>query len=144
MGIRLVRGRDFLPTDTIDAPGVVIVSESAARRMWPGRDPIGQELFQMSYRPAPGAPPKAFQTVVGVVQDVRYRGLNDPRLDMYIPAAQSQNRVGFLMVRAATGDRELVAAVRAAALEMDPRARFGCFWALPLSPRRSRQSGWAP
>ena len=125
MAIRVVRGRGFLPTDTINAPGVVIVSESAARRMWPGKDPIGQQLFQMGYRPAPGASPKAFQTVVGVVADVRYRGLNDIRLDMYVPAAQSQQRLGFLMVRTASDDQDVVAAIRAAALEIDSRATFG-------------------
>ncbi len=124
MGIRVVRGRAFLPIDTIDSPGVVIVSESAANRMWPGKDPIGQQLFQMAYRSAPGAPPLAWQTVVGVVNDVRYRGLNDLRLDMYVPAAQANNRVAFLMVRADPGT-DPAAAIRRELRAIDPRMGVG-------------------
>ena len=80
MGTRLVRGRVFTDADTTTAPGVAIVSESAARRLWPGRDPIGQRLREPTYRiGAKDAPAGVWQTVVGVVQDVRFRGLNDVR-----------------------------------------------------------------
>lgn len=40
----LVRGRDFTGDDVAGAPGVAIVSDAAARQLWPGRDPIGQPL----------------------------------------------------------------------------------------------------
>jgi ABC-type antimicrobial peptide transport system permease subunit len=60
--------------------------------------------------------------VVGVVDDVRYRGLSDVRLDTYVPAAQSTHRVGYLMVRAHDKAAGLIAAVRAAAMAVDPRA----------------------
>ena len=40
----------------------------------------------------PPVSPPPWQTVVGVVEDVRYRGLNDVRLDMYLPATQSGNK----------------------------------------------------
>ena len=40
-----------------------------------------------------------WQTVIGVVEDVRYRGLTDVRLDMYVPAAQSNHRVQYAMIR---------------------------------------------
>jgi predicted permease len=124
MRMTVERGRGFLESDTIQSPGVVIVSRSAAERLWPGRDPIGQRLFQMSYRPAPGAPPYALQTVVGVVNDARYRGLNDLRLDMYVPAAQANNRVAFLMVRADShGDP--IAGVRSELHAIDPRIGVG-------------------
>jgi putative ABC transport system permease protein len=63
-----------------------------------------------------------WQTVVGVVADVRYRGLNDVRLDLYLPATQSTNRVQQLMVRASDGSGNLLPALRAAALEVDPAA----------------------
>ena len=123
MGIRLVRGRVFSPRDTTHAPGVVIVSESAARRIWPGRDPIGQRLSEPSYRTVPPVSPPPWQTVVGVVEDVRYRGLNDVRLDLYVPATQSGNKAEFLMIRTAGAAAGVVDAVRAAARAIDPKAQ---------------------
>ena len=102
----------------------MIVSESAASRLWPGRDPIGQRLSEPSYRTVPPVSPPPWQTVVGVVEDVRYRGLNDVRLDLYLPATQSGNKVGVLddQDRRRRG-RCLVDAVRAAAREIDPQAQ---------------------
>ena len=123
MGIRLVRGRAFSPHDTTQAPGVVVVSESTARRLWAGRDPIGQRLSEPSYRTVPPASPPPWQTVVGVVEDVRYRGLNDVRLDLYVPATQSGNKAEFLMIRTAGDAAGVVDAVRAAARAIDPQAQ---------------------
>jgi len=123
MAIRLVRGRTFSPRDTTQSPGVVIVSESAARRLWPGRDPIGQRLSEPSYRTVPPVSPPPWQTVVGIVEDVRYRGLNDVRLDMYLPASQSGNKAETLMIRTDGVTAGLVDGVRAAAREIDPQAQ---------------------
>ena len=101
------------------------MSQQTARRFWPGLDPIGQRLFDMSYRRPEGAQGLVWQTVVGVVDDVRYRGLNDVRLDTYVPAAQSNQRVGYLMVRA-TDDAGQTGRVRSGPLRLavDP-ARLG-------------------
>ena len=119
MGIRLLKGRAFTDTDSSAAPGVVIVSERAAGRLWPGRNPLGQRLRDMSYRASPGAGPAAWQTVVGVAEDVRYRGLTDVRLDMYVPAAQSNHRVQYLMIRTTEGSLPITRAARAAAHGVD-------------------------
>ena len=43
-GIPLVRGRSFSPDDQATGPYEVIVSESVARRLWPGQDPIGKRI----------------------------------------------------------------------------------------------------
>lgn len=51
---------------------------------------------------------------MGVVADVRYRGLNDVRFDIYMPWRQSLNRVKHLMVRTSSEPLSTVAAVRAA------------------------------
>jgi putative ABC transport system permease protein len=126
MGTRLVRGRVFTEADTTTAPGVAVVSESAARRLWPGRDPIGQRLREPTYRiGAKDAPPGAWQTVVGVVQDVRFRGLNDPRLDLYVPVTQSRNRASYLLVRVDGQESAVAAGVRATFKEIDPAAAVG-------------------
>jgi putative ABC transport system permease protein len=124
MGIRLVRGRVFTDRDTLTSPGVVVVSEAAARRLWPGGDAIGERLRDPTYRvgtsPSRSAP--GWQTVIGVVEDVRYRGLTDVRLDLYMPAAQSWNRVQHLMVRARGNPADVIASVRAVAREVDSAA----------------------
>src|SRR5262249_35144751 len=44
MGIPIRAGRGFLDSDTAAAPGVIVVNESAARRFWPDRSPLGQQI----------------------------------------------------------------------------------------------------
>ena len=123
----LVRGgRLFTDADGTTAPGAVIVNETAARRLWPGQDPIGQRLREPTYRIGDkDAPAGAWQTVVGVVQDVRFRRLNDVRLDLYAPVAQSHNRASTLMVRTAGDVAGVAAAIRAAVKEIDPAGSVG-------------------
>jgi putative ABC transport system permease protein len=65
MGIRVLRGREFSPRDDDTARGVVVVSESVARKLWPGSDAIGKRI---SMSDTPG--PNDWLTVVGVVSDV--------------------------------------------------------------------------
>jgi putative ABC transport system permease protein len=119
MGITIVRGRGFSPADGIASPGVVIVSESAARRLWPGQDPIGQRLRDPAYRPGTGQLSE-WQTVIGVARDVRYRGLNDVRLDLYMPARQSRHGLQFLMIRTRGPAADVAASARSAARTLDP------------------------
>ena len=119
MRIGLRRGRFFTRRDSPDAPGVAIVSESTARRLWPGSDPVGKRLSVASGVTAEGTYPT--QTVIGVVADVRYRGIDDGRFDLYMPATQTQHRVRHLMIRT-TGDPASVArSVHAAIGGMTPR-----------------------
>jgi putative ABC transport system permease protein len=84
MGIRLIRGRDFTEHDTAGAPGAVVVGDSVARRLWPGKDAIGQRLSVES-RPSAGD----WLTVVGVVDDIRQGGLTEkPAPAIYRPYLQ--------------------------------------------------------
>src|SRR5262249_26926356 len=106
MRIALCRGRLFSARDTLETTPVAIVSESTARRLWPGQDPIGKRLTLPDGRTADGKFP--LETVVGVVADVRYRGLDDNRFDVYLPWTQANAQVKHLMVRT-TGDPALVA-----------------------------------
>lgn len=64
MGIDLVRGRTFTDAEAVTPNSSVVVSRSAAGRMWPGQDPLGRRLWR------PGPTPLVF-TVVGVVEDVK-------------------------------------------------------------------------
>ena len=80
-GIPLVRGRLLDERDRQGTPFSVLVSETAARRWWPGRDPIGKVIAQS--RTAGGGIDSAF--VVGVVGDVRYRGIDSlPQPEIYV------------------------------------------------------------
>jgi predicted permease len=64
VGTRVVRGRDFSPDDRAGSPPVMLVSQELARRVWPGRSPIGECLrIDRSSEPC--------RTIVGVTEDAR-------------------------------------------------------------------------
>jgi len=99
MGIRVLRGRDFTDADRASALPVLVVSESVARRLWPGGDAIGKRMA-LRDNPRPGD----WLTVIGVVQDVRQGGFTgEPTHAVYQPFMQVANRffVGYMtfMVR---------------------------------------------
>jgi predicted permease len=66
MGIDLLQGRTFTREEVFNPHANVIVSRSAAERLWPGRDPLGQRL-----KPRIGSAEQPWFTVVGVVEDVK-------------------------------------------------------------------------
>jgi putative ABC transport system permease protein len=125
MGVPLVRGRLFEPRDVEGGPRVVVISESMARRYWPGEDPVGRRITFNS-----GIPREQQQTVggpgsrevVGVVGDVRHLGLDEAEVPMfYTPHAQQPSyHTMTLVVRTAGAAEGLPAAARAELREMDP------------------------
>ena len=118
MGLRLVRGRDFTTADDGRGPGVVIVSELVARRLWPGEDPLGRRV-SMQEQPTPDS----WLTVVGVVSDVVQDRSMSKRSTMYFPYQQSDWTwsLGSMtyVVRTDAGAR-LAPALRAALRAVDP------------------------
>lgn len=84
LGIPLLAGRDFTAEDRADGRPVAIVSEGLARRLWPRGDALGKQI--KNFGPDHPSP---WKTIVGVVGDVRYRGLAAPTLDYYVPYTQS-------------------------------------------------------
>ena len=91
MGIRLLSGRGFTERDNSTAPGVAVISESVARRLWPGGDALGKRI-SMEDEPKAGD----WLTIVGVVSDVRQESLmKQPGADVYEPYEQV-NQTGFL------------------------------------------------
>ena len=119
MRIGLRRGRLFTRDDRAGQTRVALVGESAARRLWPGRDPIGQRLLMPTFIPRDRTP--IWRTVVGVVADVRYRGLNDVRFDVYDAALQAATGATDLVIRTAGDQAGLIAAVQAEARRLDPQ-----------------------
>jgi putative ABC transport system permease protein len=114
----LKRGRAFTAEDRATAPRVAIVSESTASRLWPGQDPIGRRFLTSTFERGTGR--KAWRTVVGVVSDVRYRGLGEMQLDMYDPALQTPLAATDLMIRTSADPLALAGVVQAEARAMEP------------------------
>jgi putative ABC transport system permease protein len=118
MHIPLLRGRDFTPQDQYGTPGVVIVSESAARQSLPGEDPIGRQLI--CGLDAVTAKP---MTIVGVVGDVRQDSPGSPpQPTLYMPMEQHPYHSNELQVIVRTGSAPaaMTAAVRKAAHDLNP------------------------
>jgi len=116
MGIAVRRGRVFADSDADGQPGVVVVSESLARRYWPGAEPIGKRL-KIPLPPTPYH--QAWLTVVGVVADARYREIRNSRLDLYMSFLQADHTPHHLVVRAAVAPASLGPAIRETVRALD-------------------------
>lgn len=127
MRIPLRRGRMFSDDDRATSPRVVLISESTAAAFFPGQDPIGKRFKAASFNANQPGISGAWRTVIGVVGNVRYKGLHEVQLDMYDPP--SQTTVGTttsLVVRLKAGQERnalgVAAAIQAQARQDDPRA----------------------
>jgi predicted permease len=110
-----LRGRDFQPTDTADAPMVAIVNETLARRYWPGQDPIGKRITM----PLRAAGPEI--EIVGVVPDGKYVELTEAQHPfVYVPWKQMHRARVTLHVRTAGQPAAQAGAVRNAIREVSP------------------------
>ena len=116
MGIPLRRGRTFTATDNTDAPQVVIINESMAKRFWPNEDAIGKR-----FRYGGQASTAPVMTIVGVVADMRRTGVDRPvRYETFLPHTQRITNSLTLVARTAGDPLALVLAVRAQLRSMDP------------------------
>jgi predicted permease len=96
------RGRGIEARDTAGSPPVVVVNEAAARRYWPGQDPVGRRIG-VSLSSDPSAP-AVWREVVGVVGDVRHEGLAvAPDPEVYFPYRQEPTSLVSVTVRMAPG-----------------------------------------
>ena len=116
MRIPIVRGRGFTRDDRAGREMVAVIDDRAAKRFWPGQDPIGKRLKR-------GMPdgPQPWMTVVGVVGTIDDRGEYGDA--WYLPLAQHPTGPSsaslHLMVRAAD-PTSLVPAIKSASAELDP------------------------
>ena len=114
----LLAGRQFGPQDTLEAPKVVIISENLARDRFGNRNPIGEQLKVVNMNQEPDA-----RTIVGVVADVRYNGLDDTDAPaVYTPYPQNPQLLGgiYLMVRTSEETAAVMDGIRNAALVASP------------------------
>jgi predicted permease len=119
LGIPIVAGRDFTPQDREGTPRVAIVSESTARRFWPGENPLGQRFWLH----ARGTQPPL--EVIGVVRDGKYNCSwcnlrTNPRPFMFLPFDQTFQSQGTLLVKGDTGTGSLAASIRGEVQALDP------------------------
>ncbi len=91
MGMRLRGGRDISWRDGPESEPAIVLNEAAARREWPGQDPVGRLVVGPSRREA---------RVVGVISDVRESSLEEQAsAQMYIPITQFNPEGTELVVR---------------------------------------------
>jgi putative ABC transport system permease protein len=121
MRIPLRDGRYFTEDDLETAPLVAIIGESTARRLFPGQRAVGRRISAGGEDVGPVFK-QPWRTIVGVVSDVRYRGLQDVRFDYYLPYRQNQDRVQHVVVRTRGNPLQAIAQVKAEVRRLDPSA----------------------
>jgi putative ABC transport system permease protein len=113
LGMPLVKGRDIRPTDTRDAPLVVVINQAMANAYWRGEEPVGRRLRFGG---------QDWKTIIGVVGDVRHEGLEtELKPEMYVPFAQAPNieATPTVVVRTTTEPAAMASALRDAVAATD-------------------------
>jgi predicted permease len=112
--VPVISGRPFADADRADAPGVAIVSQSLARRLWPGQDAVGHRIYW-------GGVSGRTRTIVGVVGDIRDVTLDaDPIPMLYLPYGQLPLNGMTLMLRTRGDVSGTAAGVRREIAALDP------------------------
>ena len=107
-------GRDIAPSDRAGASIVTVVNETAARRFWPGQNPIGKRV-------ALAIGGGGSVEVVGVIGDVRQRADSAPGPEAYLAFAQLPRSNMMVFVRTTINPASLGPEVRRAVREIEPR-----------------------
>jgi putative ABC transport system permease protein len=111
LGIPLVEGRQFTAGDDGNAPPVALISRELAHRFFRDRSPVGRRFS------AEGAT----WTIVGVVGDVSYRGIDKPAEPViYVPFAQSPFGGTWVAVKSTVPAQSLAQPIRDAIHAVDP------------------------
>jgi predicted permease len=124
--IPVKRGRAIDERDTPTSQAAIVIDERLANKFWPGRDPIGQRMYRVDSPEEVGAgpgPDTPMFTVVGVVGEVRQRGLVgvEERFGAYyFPHAQQSGRSLTVLARTSTNPASVAAAVRRELAAIDP------------------------
>jgi putative ABC transport system permease protein len=122
LGIPLIRGRIFDERDGANTPHVAVISDSLARDRWPGQDPIGHTI---EFGNMDGD--LRLLTIVGIVGDVRYYGLDvPPRPTVYVDLFQRPEPAITLTMLSDADTRLVTTAARGTLHDLNPEipARF--------------------
>jgi putative ABC transport system permease protein len=116
MGINVIEGRSFAPTDDRNAPKVLIINQALAKKYFSGEDPVGK---RMAYFAPPGQAPE-WRQIVGVVNNVRHFGLNaESQPEVYVPYLQHPRAFMNLVVRTSADPLGLASTIRRDVQDMD-------------------------
>ncbi|MBA3259795.1 MAG: ABC transporter permease, partial [Gemmatimonadales bacterium] len=126
MSIPVIRGRGLTAGDRAGALRVMVINEALAREAFPGQDPIGKRIA--CCESAPDGVTPLWKEVVGVVGDVRARGLEqEPVPEFYLPMLQAPaaawnwtDRTMTIAVRSAADPVSLMSPLRRAVAQVDP------------------------
>jgi putative ABC transport system permease protein len=125
LGMRVVSGRGFQPSDDASAAPVALVNQTMARELWPGRDPTGRRIAVDPHDWT------AWITVVGVVEDVRYHDLTFPvRPAFFVPRAQAPAPTMRIVARTSGEAAALTTAIRSTMGALAPDVPVGASRAL--------------
>jgi predicted permease len=114
MGIPVLKGREFTPRDSVSAPGAILINEAMARAFWPKRDPVGRAIRL-------GGSDGPRLTVVGVVGDVHFQGLDVPvERQFFRPYMQAGWPVMSVVVRTFHSPEAFFAPVKKAIADVLP------------------------
>jgi len=116
MGIPFTAGDGFTEADR--HRHLAIISESAARRIWPGMNPVGRTF----HRANPDEPP--FE-IAGVVRDVRVGPTEDPVNTVYVPYWYRSRLFMTAILRTAMDPRAIMRPLRVAAWSVEPQTAVG-------------------
>jgi putative ABC transport system permease protein len=118
LGIRLLRGRFFTDADDENHPSVMIMSADAARHFFGDGDPLGRRLSLPVFKD--GQTGNATMTLVGVIAEVKYSGLEKPADNsIFRPFAQQPWPNVFLIARAQGETRTLVSSLQRRIAQVD-------------------------
>jgi putative ABC transport system permease protein len=116
LGIPLIRGRIFDERDDADSPHVAVISDSLARDRWPRQDPIGHTI---EFGNMDGD--LRLLTIVGIVGDVRYYGLDVPsRPTVYVNLFQRPRSTITLTMLSDADPRLVTSAARGILQDLNP------------------------
>ena len=114
IGMRVVNGRTFTPRDDRSGPPVVVINESLARKYWPGENPVGRRVLLDE------GSGKVSYEVVGVVNDVRHAGLEEPiEPEMYLSYWQGGQSIICMAVKTSLDPASIAGQIRAAVWSVD-------------------------
>ena len=116
MTIALVRGRDFLDSDTELSPRVAVINEAMAERFWPGVNPVGQSFKR-------NGDAQHTIEVIGVVRNSRIEDVYSPiGSAFYVPLSQAYTSAETLQVRTLGSPQSITPDVLAVVRELAPTA----------------------
>jgi putative ABC transport system permease protein len=122
IGTPVLRGREFLETDTANSRQVALISRTMARTFWPTENPIGKRFGLAD-------PSFPLMTVVGIVGDVKHLSLREEAgPEVYVPYTQrpfTPVSLMYAVVRSKSDPALLVGNVRAAIRSLDPDLPIG-------------------